>query len=260
MLRIVEPNAVRIEKCIHRPPPYQVVKEMNVMRPVTAFLDWITSLKGFFISLLIYGAIEFALYYFFESSRVVTADRSEGWFDRLQYPEGSFRGTYLYVMQNCMIALYLIAFAAKLYLIAKAVISNEFKIADVRRYALKSYRTTRGVLTWASSVSVSHGGAVDTIVLFVRLAIIWGVFFVMAGAPKSLLLHYLGMEAFEFTGAFVNAAFIREGEPPQADLNLAIAFGLPFLIGWAFEIIESLVLRALVYFGVVNGNNLEEPA
>lgn len=109
-------------------------------RPVAAALDWITSFKGFFISLLVYGVIELALYAFFDSSRIVTADRSEGWFDRLEYPAGSFRGTYLYLMQVSVTALYVIAFARRIFFAGKSIVSGEF---DFKMAVLGAYLNVR---------------------------------------------------------------------------------------------------------------------
>lgn len=112
-------------------------------RPVVAALDWITSFKGLFISLFVYGLVEFALYALFDSNRICDPiDRSEGWFDRCDYRDGTFRGTYLGLMQMCVVGVYMIAFAYRTYFTGKSILADDF---DFKVAILRGYSNLRGM-------------------------------------------------------------------------------------------------------------------
>jgi hypothetical protein len=198
-------------------------------RPVVATLERITSFKGFFISLLIYGVIELALYIIFDSARSCAAgDRSEGWFDRCAYPVNSFRGTYLYIMQVCVTAVYLIAFAYRTYFTGKLIIAGDF---DLKWFFLRIYLNVRRVCEY---FTMPH-------TYFLLIA---GIVF-LAGSVGSksgetLLLPLVGVSFMEGYDYILKDVIFKGVWGGLGGLELIIAATFLFLVMRAVLMLETL--------------------
>ena len=227
------------------------------MKSLARFMEWITSFKGFFISLFIYGMIEIALYLISDNTLnfIDPFDRSEGWFDRREYPAGSFRGTYLPLMQVFVAAVYAFSFTRKFYFFVKAIARREFGFANVKLILQESCGFIRSILIFP------FGTTPSVLSVLMRTAFIYGVMLLMYGSTKGqfdfLILNYVGVGLVEGAETIFNGIFVREGERFQKDVYGMFVILFPFLVSCAFLIIESFVIRTLAKFGVITNEGWE---